>query len=273
MPSARHRSPSPWLQWLSGLVQHHGLRRLNLSLTVLAVLLAALAGAAVATWAATGRDLLAAGVAGITCALAAPWLNALVLKLWCEIGRHPAGASHPAVLDRLTGVPTRLQFLAQAEREFARCRRYGIPGALLLIDADHFKRLNDQHGNACGDAALRAMAHLTQDLLRQPDLLGRFGGEELIVFLPHTDPLGALDVADRIRARIGGSRLPWRDRHVHVTVSVGVAAVEPVHTSVDGLIRDADMALYAAKEAGRNCVRAAPIVPRHGEQRRVPARK
>lgn len=272
-PLRPRSSSSPFWQWLTGRLQKHGPTRFTLAGTALALVLAAAAGGAIA-WSTGHAPWVTAAVAGAVCALLAPWLNALVLKVWFELGRGPAGDLAAIGIDELTGVHTRLHFMSLAEREVARCRRYQTPAALLLIDADHFKRLNDQHGRACGDAVLREMTRLTQELLRQADLVGRFGGEELIVFLPHTDPLGALDVADRIRERIGGLRMPWRDGHVHVTVSVGVAALEPVHTSAEALIHDADGALFAAKEAGRNCVRAAPIQPRrNGENRRVPARK
>lgn len=276
MPSARsHPSAPAWLQWLAGRVLQHGLLRINLLLSLLAAGAAATAGALVVLWAGGGRPWEAAALAGVSCALLAPWVNALLLRLWCAIGQAGAGGVRGRpLLDELTGVPMRLPFLAAAEREFARCRRYQMPAALLLIDADHFRRLNAQRGHACGDAVLRQIARLAQSQLRQADLIGRFGGEELVVLLPHTDPLGALDVADRIRERVAGLRMQWREHAVHVTVSIGVAPLEPVHGSVEALLQDADAALLAAKEAGRNCVRAAPIEPHEIEapSRDVPRR-
>jgi diguanylate cyclase (GGDEF)-like protein len=154
-----------------------------------------------------------------------------------------------------------------AEREWSRSRRYEMSGALLLIDADHFKLVNDRHGHQAGDALLREIAHAAARSLRQPDLLARFGGEELVVLLPHTDPLGALDVAERIRERVAALRVEWQGEWLTTTVSIGVAAIGSGHASLDAWIHDADTALYAAKEAGRNCVRAAPIQPprRSGE--------
>lgn len=267
---------SRWRRWCVDQLLRLGPWRGNLLLSGVSVLLALGIGAGVAATAGRGgADLwLAAAAAGVACALVAPWFNLVLLRVWFAMSADERHAVPAAVVDELTGVHTRRHFMALAERELARCRRYQTPAALLLVDADHFKRLNDQHGRACGDALLRDMTRTTQELLRQADLLGRFGGEELIVFLPHTDPLGALDVADRIRDRISALQMPWRDTHVHVTVSIGVAPLEPVHTTLDSLLQDADSALFAAKEAGRNCVRATPIQPRrNGEHRRIPARK
>lgn len=274
MPTARIRSTQPaWLQWLAGRWLQHGLLRVNLLLSLLAVAGAATAGGLVVLWSVGGHPWQAALLAGASCALLAPFVNALLLRLWCAIGQAGAAGGRSRVgLDELTGVPTRLQFLAAAEREFARCRRYQTPGALLLVDADHFKRLNAQRGHACGDAVLRQVARLAQAQLRQADLIGRLGGETLVLFLPHTDTLGALDVADRIRERVAGLRMQWRERPVHVNVSVGVAPLEPVHASVEALLHDADAALAAAKEAGRNCVRATPAEAREAPRRGVPRR-
>jgi diguanylate cyclase len=106
------------------------------------------------------------------------------------------------------------------------------------------------------------MAQAVARTLRQADLFGRFGGEEFIAFLPHTDTLGALDAAERIREAVAGLSLEWRGQEIRTTVSVGVVPLEADHASLGALIADADLALYAAKDAGRNCVRTAPPQPR-----------
>jgi diguanylate cyclase (GGDEF)-like protein len=237
-----------------------------------AIVLAALAGLAIALRGRPGDALLAAAVAGAVCALLVPWLGGALLRL--ALGPASAGWGQAPTQDELTGVHTRSHFMQLAEREFGRCRRYHTAGALLLIDADHFKRINEIHGWRCGDALLCEITRLTLESLRQADLLGRFGGEELILFLPHTDPLGALDVADRIRERVSQLRMGWQGGEVRATVSIGVAALDLSHSSLAALIRDADTALFAAKEAGRNCVRAAPIQPRRsGEVPSATARR
>jgi diguanylate cyclase len=160
-----------------------------------------------------------------------------------------------ATRDELTGVYNRRQFLVLADREWARCRRYDMGAAMVMLDVDHFKRVNDLHGHLAGDLMLREIARATAETLRHADFLGRFGGEEFIVFLPHTDTLGALDVAERIRERVAAIKLEWRGQQIATTVSLGVATLGIAHDTVGALIADADRALYVAKDAGRNCVR------------------
>jgi diguanylate cyclase (GGDEF)-like protein len=171
--------------------------------------------------------------------------------------------------DALTGAYTQQHFVAATDREWSRVRRHGEDAALLMIDVDHFKRLNDEHGNDAGDAMLVEITRLASSTLRPYDLLARFGGGVLVVYLPHTDPLGALDVAERIRERVAGLRLSWQGKLVKTTVSVGVAGVGSGHAGLEAVIGDAGAALREAKGAGRNCVRSAPIPPR---QNQTPAR-
>ena len=97
--------------------------------------------------------------------------------------------------------------------------------------------------------------------LRQSDSLARFGGAELAVYLSHTDPLGALDVAERIRQQVASTPFRWEQAHLVVTVSVGVASVHGAQVTLDNLIHETERGLQLAKEAGRNCVRAAPVQP------------
>ena len=172
-----------------------------------------------------------------------------------------ADAQAPA-RDALTGAYTQTHFVAAADREWSRIRRHGEDAALLMIDVDHFKRLNDEHGMACGDAMLVEITRQASATLRPYDLLARFGGGVLVVYLPHTDPLGALDVAERIRDRVSALRLDWQGKKVKTTVSVGATGIGVSHAGLDAVIADAGTALREAKAAGRNCVRAAPIPPR-----------
>jgi diguanylate cyclase (GGDEF)-like protein len=165
-----------------------------------------------------------------------------------------------ATRDELTGVYNRRQFLVLADREWARCRRYDMGAALLMLDIDHFKRVNDLNGHLAGDLMLREIARAIGDTLRHADFVGRFGGEEFIVFLPHTDTLGALDVAERIREKVALISLEWRGQKIGTTMSVGVGTLGVEHDTVGALIADADRALYTAKHAGRNCVRTPAAV-------------
>lgn len=178
-----------------------------------------------------------------------------------------AAAAAPAVdvgatRDQLTGAFTQRHFVAAADREWARIRRHGEDAALLMVDADQFRELNDKYGQACGDAVLVEITRQVSATLRQYDLMARFGGGVLVVYLPHTDPIGALDVAERVRERVAAFRLNWNNESVGATVSIGVASIGPDHAALDAVIADAGSALRDAKAAGRNCVRAAPVQPR-----------
>ncbi|HEX2012669.1 MAG TPA: GGDEF domain-containing protein, partial [Roseateles sp.] len=180
----------------------------------------------------------------------------LLLSLLRHLDRTQRHLHRQAQLDALTGAYNRRHFLELAEREWSRAKRYEMPCALLLLDVDHFRLVNEQHGQPCGDQLLRRIAEAALETLRQADMLARFGGEEFIVFLPHTDPLGALDVAERIRERVEALGFQWNGRDVPVSASLGVAALHDHHITLDQLISDADDALHQAKSAGRNCVRA-----------------
>ena len=181
----------------------------------------------------------------------------------------PAGSAVDAqapARDGLTGAYTQLHFVAAADREWSRIRRHGEDAALLMVDVDHFKRFNDEHSTACGDAMLVEITRLASATLRPYDLLARFGGGVLVVYLPHTDLLGALDVAERIRERVAGLGLAWQGKRVKATVSVGVAGIGMLHDGLDAVIAEAGGALREAKAAGRNCVRAAPMPPKRNPE-------
>lgn len=261
---------SNWMRWLDRQLPPS---RVNAAAAVLAV----------ATGTATAAVVLAAGgllghsglvavaaVAGLFAALVGAglcWLAARLLQTLRQLGSRLTVLS---TRDDLTGVLNRRHFMLLAEREWARCRRYEADGAVLLIDADHFRRINDQHGHEAGDALLREIVRVAGAQLRQADVLARSDGEALVVLLPQTDPLGALDVAERIREHVAALRLEWQDASVFTTVSIGVASMGASHVSLEALLLDAENALGAAKTAGRNCVRAAPIQPRrNGEARPV----
>lgn len=167
-------------------------------------------------------------------------------------------AAYAADHDHLTGAPSRRAFFESAERELARARRHGGALALLLLDADHFKRINDTHGHAVGDAVLRDLVERTSEVVRKIDYVARLGGEEFGVLLPDTSFETARSVAERLRAALDrpAQSSPAAGGAAY-TVSIGLAMLEKGE-DLAGLMRRADAALYAAKAGGRNRVEWAP---------------
>jgi two-component system cell cycle response regulator len=164
-----------------------------------------------------------------------------------------AELARSAITDPLTGLHNRRFFMKRAQEEIKRALRHGRCFGLLMLDVDHFKRINDTFGHQVGDDVLVAVAGCLKKTLRESDLLARFGGEEFIIGLPETGREGSDTLADRLRQVVGGHAMPGLDRAV--TVSVGVAYVPSAGVeSVDQLISRADAALYRAKREGRNRV-------------------
>jgi diguanylate cyclase (GGDEF)-like protein/PAS domain S-box-containing protein len=156
--------------------------------------------------------------------------------------------------DHLTGLANRRTFFEAAEIELARWRRQPRAVSLLLLDADHFKAINDQHGHPAGDAVLRDLAATLNANFREVDVVARVGGEEFAVLLPSTAIDDALTVANRLLAAIAARRVEFDGACLSYTVSGGVAAMDDSVTGLDALMKRADEALYAAKKAGRHCV-------------------
>jgi two-component system, cell cycle response regulator len=157
--------------------------------------------------------------------------------------------------DALTGAGNRRAFDEALAHEMARAKRHGQALGLVMLDIDHFKRINDTHGHQGGDQVLRALAVLLRATLREGDLLYRYGGEEFAVLLPYAPASGAMAAAERMLREI--SRRPVRvgDTDLHVTASAGVATVTAADHDGARLVARADAALYEAKKAGRNCAR------------------
>jgi diguanylate cyclase (GGDEF)-like protein len=162
-----------------------------------------------------------------------------------------------ATRDALSGLLNRRAFLERSTALLDHCRRHAQPCAALMLDIDHFKRINDQHGHQMGDEAIRAGALAIGSALRDADLLGRMGGEEFAALLPHSTQADAMHVAERIRAATARMELRTpQGRQLGFTVSIGVAEMAPRHPGIEALLADADAALYQAKAAGRNTVQA-----------------
>ncbi|MFM2041959.1 MAG: hypothetical protein RLY86_535 [Pseudomonadota bacterium] len=163
-----------------------------------------------------------------------------------------------ASTDPLTDLPNRRHFLDQAERELMRMRRNGEPVAILMLDIDHFKRINDSYGHAAGDAVLRSVAAACRTALRATDLIGRIGGEEFGIVLPATGPRAAVEAAERLRGAMEQVPLPQAAGNRHLTVSIGVTACTGTDTGVEQALIRADSALYRAKAGGRDRVEVDP---------------
>ena len=158
-----------------------------------------------------------------------------------------------ADMDGLTHLPNRRRFEIDIDTEWERCRRYGRPMSLIMMDLDHFKRLNDEHGHLLGDQVLREVATAVNGVLRSTDTAYRYGGEEIVVLLRETgleDAAGGRRAAPRGRPGIRIAEHP----QVTVSTSAGVAARHASMSHYTGLVSKADKALYEAKRAGRNRV-------------------
>lgn len=165
-----------------------------------------------------------------------------------------ARLKHLASTDPLTGLANRALFFATADVEIKRMRRLSHPLAVVMVDIDFFKRINDTHGHDAGDAALSAFAKLCHGSLRGHDLAARLGGEEFALLLPETTPEEALALAERLRREVSELTIPGTE--VRMTISAGVSAVTPGEGSVEDALARADRALYGAKNGGRNRVMA-----------------
>jgi diguanylate cyclase len=254
-------APAP-LDGLSRRVLRLGLWRSTALITVGACVLAVLLAQGMISLLGRGDRFVALVSASALSLLLVPLFGAVMLRLVFRLERAEQRIGVLSTHDELTGLPNRRHFLSVAQREWERARRYGNDAALLLIDADHFERINDEHGQLCGDELLRRIARAAAASLRQPDVAARYDGEELAVFLPQTDPLGALDVAERIRTQVQALCLPWQGAQVRTTVSIGVAPLRAELPTLDWMIHEAGTALCAAKSDGRNCVRTLPFQAR-----------
>jgi diguanylate cyclase (GGDEF)-like protein len=157
--------------------------------------------------------------------------------------------------DGLTGVFNRRYFEDRLSAEFAHAARHNRPLALLMMDLDHFKKVNDTHGHPVGDTVLKEFADLLQRTTRGEDAVIRYGGEEFAILCRHTDMMKASILGERIRHEVSAAVFASDGPKLQITVSIGIAAApDPSITSADTMVQAADEALYKAKQRGRNCV-------------------
>jgi diguanylate cyclase (GGDEF)-like protein len=172
-------------------------------------------------------------------------------------------ALRAAAHDPLTGVANRATLRATLDREVDLARRHGSPLAVLMVDADHFKPINDEHGHLVGDEVLRALARTLADCIRDSDMLYRYGGEEFCIVLSNTSAEGARQLAERVRAAVEGMVIRVGELRLRLTISIGAATLG-YEESPDSLLSRADSAVYEAKHRGRNQVACAPAKERVG---------
>lgn len=184
--------------------------------------------------------------------LVATPVSTFVLRLMHQLETARREAQMLASTDLLTGSLNRRRFLEVAERELLRARHGEHSMALLLLDIDDFKRVNDRHGHEAGDAVLQRVAALCEVALRPGDHFGRWGGEEFVVLLSGIGTNDAVVVANRMREDIAAAPIRAGSTGVAVSVSVGVVVNDHPTESLDQLIARADQAMYAAKRAGKN---------------------
>ncbi|MBC7953179.1 MAG: GGDEF domain-containing protein [Rhodospirillaceae bacterium] len=191
---------------------------------------------------------------------------ALTLRDFSDTRQHAAEMEVLAALDPLTGVANLRHFHHLSGLELEHARRMGRALSVLALDIDHFKRINDNWGHAIGDEALRAFVAACRTALREPDILGRCGGEEFAVTLPNTGTAGAAVIAERLRRQVERIRLPLPDgQTLQFTVSIGADTIAPADhrlepaPSIADLLAEADKALYRSKANGRNRVTVAGL--------------
>ena len=158
------------------------------------------------------------------------------------------------IVDGLTGVHNKRYFQEFLDREIARCLRHGRPLALVMLDIDHFKKINDTHGHLTGDHVLRELAKRLNGRMRREELLARYGGEEFAIVLPETGKTGALEFGEQLRGLVARDAFEFEGDKLEVTISVGVAVLDGEQVDIDTFIKRADDNLYAAKRGGRNMV-------------------
>lgn len=175
-----------------------------------------------------------------------------------------------ATVDALTGALSRRAFREAATKQLALAKRHGHEATCLLFDLDHFKAVNDSYGHSVGDTVLAQTVASCRSVLRESDLIGRVGGEEFAVMLPHTGRAASLGVAEKLRSAIAAQRFAGTEGHFSVTASCGLATSSPAQSDLDTMLQRADEALYAAKANGRDrCVAAAAAEEGSGFGRRV----
>lgn len=194
-------------------------------------------------------------IAALIPLIVATVVGVVLMRMLVELDAARRLVQEMAITDALTGIFNRRRFMELADAEFAKAGRHDLPLSVLMVDADHFKAINDVYGHVSGDEVLRQIALATKNCVRAEDMLARYGGEEFVVLLPLTGTHAAMVVAERVRVGVGTLRIDSVAGVVlQVTVSIGVATRTPETKTLNALIDSADKALYCSKTHGRNRV-------------------
>lgn len=236
------------------LLRRHGVVRLSAGLTVIAIV-ASLLITTVLTYATIwlwpnrgGSSATGLLIATVVPLIITPLMSLKLLGLLHRLDQTEARLRALSITDELTRAYNRRYFIALAEGELARLRRYGGTCSLAILDLDNFKGVNDTKGHLAGDQLLRQFSLVCRQQLRASDTFARYGGDEFIVLLPGASPQTAHDVVDRIRANLAAPS----DTNSSLRLSAGIAGLDPAVADLDQLVKRADDALYTAKRAGGN---------------------
>jgi diguanylate cyclase (GGDEF)-like protein len=162
-----------------------------------------------------------------------------------------AQADEVSHTDALTFLPNRKSMIAELQRQVTYAERYGVPLSVSMIDIDNFKEINDTLGHGVGDQVLRFIASQMRDRIREPDVLGRYGGDEFLVILPNSTASGAAEQATRLNQQVASSPVVAGKELIRVTMSIGITQYQPNSDTWETLLERADQAMYQAKHDGR----------------------
>jgi len=233
-------------------ILNQGVARSSFFITVISTLLSVVIAKTIATLLPGDSGKFNIVIAVVVPLLIAPPFSYIFISLYLELEKLREEVHALAMTDELTRVFNRRHFMMVIEHELRRAKRYQHALSLIIFDIDNFKMVNDTYGHLCGDAVLRELPQACHTVLRQCDVLARFGGEEFILLLPETEQANALQVADKLCQLIARQVIEYKNKQIQVTISAGVATCDPTTDTLDDLLSRADKALYQAKQRGKN---------------------
>ncbi|NCD12292.1 MAG: GGDEF domain-containing protein [Epsilonproteobacteria bacterium] len=184
------------------------------------------------------------------------FVGQLALKTTNDI-KDLAVLKQESITDALTGLRNRRYFDQRISEEVALSTRYKLPLTLMLIDVDHFKKINDTYGHTVGDEVLQTLSKIIQNVVRDSDIVARYGGEEIVIITPNTTKEEAAILAERLREKVEQTKvatIATMQEVVQVTISIGLCSLSPIITDKEALLEESDQSLYLAKKYGRNRV-------------------